>query len=107
MNVLTHNRTVSEWEQRIGEQFRALRLAENIDRDALARRASVSIGAIANLETGKGSSLRTIIRLARALERTSWLDDIADTNPTSSPIEALRAARRAPKTRARATKKEG
>jgi transcriptional regulator with XRE-family HTH domain len=106
MNILSDNRTVGEWEQRIGDQFRALRLAENIDRDALARRASVSVGAIANLETGKGSSLRTIIRIARALDRTGWLDDIADTNPAISPIEALRAARHAPRTRARATKKE-
>ena len=98
--------TVDEWEQRIGEQFRALRLTENVDRVSLARRASVSPGALANLETGKGSSLRTIIRVAKALGRTDWLDDLADTTPEPSPLAALMAARRAPKTRRRATKRE-
>lgn len=106
MSMVANGRTVAEWERRVGEQFRALRLAENIDRVSLARRASLSVGAIANLETGKGSSLRTIIRLASALDRTDWLDDIADTSPAVSPIEALRAARRAAKPRVRATKRD-
>lgn len=52
-------------EQRLGSQFRALRLAEDIDQDSLARKANVSLSAVRSLEAGRGSSLRTVIRVAR------------------------------------------
>ncbi|HEV7185362.1 MAG TPA: helix-turn-helix transcriptional regulator [Leifsonia sp.] len=100
--MVSDGRTVDEWEQRVGAQFRELRLADNIDRKTLARQASVSVGALANLETGQGSSLRTIIRVAKALGRTEWLDAVSDI-PEISPMEALRAARRQEK-RVRARK---
>jgi hypothetical protein len=57
------------------------------------------------LETGRGSSLRTIIRVAKALGRTDWLDEVDDTAGEPSPMEALRAARKALKPRERATKR--
>lgn len=106
MIVANDGRTVSEWERVVGEQFRALRLTENIDRATLARNASVSVGAIANLETGAGSSLRTIVRVAKALGHTDWLETIDDTSRQPSPIEALRAKRRQERAaRSRASRK--
>lgn len=75
----------------MGSQFRALRLAAGLDQLGLAEQADVSIGALRNLERGAGSSLRTVIRVARTLNRESWLEGIAPV-PTVSPIEVLRSA---------------
>lgn len=97
--------TVDEWERRIGAQFRALRISEELDRESLARRASVSLGSIANLENGKGSSLRTLVRVAKALGRQQWLDAIFDVDAGPTPMEALRAARRAQQPRQRVSRK--
>jgi transcriptional regulator with XRE-family HTH domain len=84
--------STEDWEVRVGSQFRAVRLAAGLDQLGLAEQADVSIGALRNLERGTGSSLRTIIRVARTLNRESWLDGIAPL-PTVSPIEVLRSAR--------------
>lgn len=104
MMTLDDGRTVAEWERHVGEQFRQLRLAENIDRQSLAAMASVSVGAIASLETGQGSSLRTLVRVAQALGRLDWLDSISEV-PEVSPMEALRAARGQSAGRVRASRK--
>lgn len=107
MILVVDGRTVNEWERRIGEQFRAVRIAEDIDRATLARQASVSLGALANLENGNGSSLRTIVRVAKALGRTDWLDGLIDMTPAVSPMEVLRAARgRSQSRRVRVAKRE-
>lgn len=90
-------RSTTDWEQHIAEQVRGLRLSSELDQRALAERANVSLGTIQNLEAAKGSSLRTLIRVVRALNRAEWLDEL---NPGLSdgpgPIEQLRAARATP-----------
>ena len=86
-----------EWESRIGDQFRALRLAAGKDQLALADAAGVSVGAIRNLERGAGSTLRTLVRVARVLGREDWLSAVAP-NPSVSPIDVLRNTR-APRVR--------
>jgi transcriptional regulator with XRE-family HTH domain len=84
--------STEDWEAKVGSQFRAVRLAAGLDQVGLAEQADVSIGALRNLERGAGSSLRTVIRVARTLNRESWLDAITPL-PTVSPIEVLRTAR--------------
>jgi transcriptional regulator with XRE-family HTH domain len=85
--------STEEWEERVGEQFRALRLARGRDQAEVADAAGVSVGAVKNLEQGKGSTLKTIIKVARTLDRSEWL--LALSPPTSvSPIEILRASGR-------------
>jgi transcriptional regulator with XRE-family HTH domain len=81
-----------EWEQRIGEQFRALRLRQGFDQVELADAAGVSPGAVKNLEQGKGSTLKTLVKVARALGRADWLLEVAPP-VTVSPIEILRSGR--------------
>jgi transcriptional regulator with XRE-family HTH domain len=90
MTFITDDSTVSEWESRLGEQFRALRVASRLDQRELAERAGVSLGAVRNLETGKGSTTKTIIRVARALDRTDWLGTLAPPIGVS-PLALLRA----------------
>lgn len=86
-------RTVEEWEVEVGAQFRTARLAADLDQVALAELAGVSVGAVRNLERGAGSSLATVIRVARALGRTDWLMSLAP-EVGVSPLDALAQSRR-------------
>ena len=83
-------KTVEEWEFGLGEQTRALRLRANLDQVALAERAGVGLSAVKNLESGKGTTLKTLIRILRALDRADWLASLAP--PVSiSPLQMLKA----------------
>ena len=88
----THSSTV-EWERYLGEQFRAMRIRAGVEQVVLAERADVSTGAIKNLESGKGSSLKTLIKIVRCLGRTDWLESLAP-QVSVSPMQMLAAARR-------------
>ncbi|HEY3924097.1 MAG TPA: helix-turn-helix transcriptional regulator [Acidothermaceae bacterium] len=84
------NLTVGEWEVQLGRQVRAARVARGIDQVALAARANVSLATLSNLERGKGSTLKTLVAVARALGRTEWLETFAP-EITVSPMQMLRA----------------
>jgi transcriptional regulator with XRE-family HTH domain len=84
--------TNKEWEASIGEQVRTTRISRDLDQSDLADRANVSVGAISNLERGKGSTLGTLVAVTRALERTDWLQALAPA-VTISPIRMLRGAK--------------
>jgi transcriptional regulator with XRE-family HTH domain len=87
------SRSVEEWEARLGEQFRALRLSAGLDQAGLADAAGLSIGAIRNLERGRGSTARTIISVARSLGREDWLLGLSPA-PSISPLDLVRAGPR-------------
>jgi transcriptional regulator with XRE-family HTH domain len=84
--------STAEWEARIGEQLRRSRLEADLDQAQLAAQADVSVGALRNLERGNGSTLKTLVRVTRALGLESWLDGLAPTAAVS-PIEVLRSGR--------------
>lgn len=90
--------SADDWEATIGEQFRTLRLSRNLDQAQLAELAGVSLGSVKGLEQGRGSTLKTIVRLARALDREDWLRGLAP-RPTVSPIDVLRSSRTEPRRR--------
>lgn len=89
--------STEDWELRIGEQLRRSRLAANLDQAQLAGLADISIGALRNLERGSGSTLKTLVRVARALGRDDWLDGISPAVGVS-PIQVLRSGAQ-PRTR--------
>lgn len=95
--------TPHEFEQEFGEHVKALRLRDNIDRNSLCERAGVSLSALKNLESGKGSTLRTLMLVLRALGREEWLRTLAprvSINPLHIKRDASprrRASRRARK----------
>jgi transcriptional regulator with XRE-family HTH domain len=91
-SVATAQLSTDDWEQRIGDQVRRARLTAGLDQTELAERSDVSIGALRNLERGNGSTLRTLVRVARALGRQSWLGSLAPA-VTVSPIDVLRGGR--------------
>jgi transcriptional regulator with XRE-family HTH domain len=100
MSPEQHNLTTLEWEARLGEQVRAARIAADLDQATVAERADLSLGAVKNLEGGKGSSLKTLIRVLRVLDRTDWLDALAPPI-TISPLQMLAAKRSTPGLRRR------
>ena len=83
-------KTVEEWGMELGEQMRALRLRANLDQVSLAQRAGIGLTAIKNLESGKGATLKTLIKALRVLDRAEWLATLAP--PVSiSPLQMLKA----------------
>lgn len=87
---MENTKTVDEWAFELGEQMRALRLRADLDQISLAERAGVGLSAVKNIESGKGATLKTLIRLLRALDRADWLASLAP--PVSiSPLQMLKA----------------
>ncbi|MBK5237890.1 MAG: helix-turn-helix domain-containing protein [Actinomycetales bacterium] len=89
--------TLGEWEQSIGAAIRRLRIDAGLDQEALADRANVSRSSVQALEGGKGTRLRTLLAVLRALGRNDLFESIMPlTQP--SPMQALALSRRAAKT---------
>ncbi len=86
-------RTVEEWEDILGDQVRRARIDADLRQQDLARLAGVSEVALRNLENGRGSSLTTLIRVVRALERTDWFEALAP-SVTVRPLDALAQSQR-------------
>ncbi len=78
-----------ELEHILGESLKALRLQKNIDRQTLCEQAGVSLTALRHLEGGQGASLKTLIRVVRALGRQDWLASIAP-QVTINPLHMVR-----------------
>jgi transcriptional regulator with XRE-family HTH domain len=83
----------TEWEQRVGGAVRELRQRAELTQAELSERSNVSLSAVRYLEAGKGSSLATLVRVVRALDRTAWLEQLAPPEPSVSPIALLRERR--------------
>jgi transcriptional regulator with XRE-family HTH domain len=86
--------TTPEWEKRLGVDVRRLRVARGLTQVDLAQRANVSISTIRYLEAGRGSSLATLIRVAKVLDRSTWLASFAPVEPSVSPMGLLREQKR-------------
>lgn len=95
----TQNQTLEEMEIVLGSRLKTLRVHRNLDQVTLSERAGISVRALRNLESGRGSSLGTLIKVLRSLGREQWLETIA---PIAS-INPLMLTRDA-KSRQRASK---
>jgi transcriptional regulator with XRE-family HTH domain len=86
--------TTENWERRLGGEVRRLRQRRELTQAELAERANVSLSSIKYLEAGKGSSLATVVRVAKALEREDWLASFMPPESTISPMALLRERQR-------------
>ena len=74
-------------QRQLGTQIRGARLAQNLPQDALAEKAGIAIGALKNLESGRGASLRTLTSVVCALGRQEWLSQLGTGSlATDSPL---------------------
>lgn len=85
------HQTPEEVEVALGERLKTLRIHWNLDQATLAARAGISVRTLRNLESGGGSSLRTLIQVIRALGREQWFETIAPV-PTINPLMLTRTA---------------
>jgi transcriptional regulator with XRE-family HTH domain len=81
--------TPAEWEGKIGDSVRTIRLKKNETRKSLCLRSGVSLSALVRLEEGNGSTLRTLILVIRALDRESWFAALAPA-VTVNPLTLVR-----------------
>jgi transcriptional regulator with XRE-family HTH domain len=69
--------TAQELEVMLGENIKLLRLQKNLKRKTLCQQAGVSENALRHLEGGNGTTLKTLIRIVKALDQESWFSGIA------------------------------
>ncbi|HBA54682.1 helix-turn-helix domain-containing protein [Syntrophorhabdus aromaticivorans] len=91
--------TTEEWEQKIGEQLRRMRLLLGIDQRDLAKRAGIALNAVKNLEGGKGASLKSFIRVLRVVGRIEWLNSLSP-EITISPLQIIESRTKSARQRA-------
>lgn len=92
-----------ELEEALGESIKTLRLQKNITRQSFCIRAGVSETALRNLEGGKGATVKTLVRVAKALDKESWLNNLT---PQSS-INPLYIVKNAQQRQRASRKKHG
>jgi len=78
--------TTPEWQQKIGSQVRSIRLLRNMEQTAVAAEAGISVTALKNLESGKGATIKTLIKILRVYKRENWLNTLAPPI-TISPLQ--------------------
>ena len=96
--------TIEEWEQKIAEQLRSMRLRLNLTQTVVVEQAGISLTALKNLESGTGATLKTLIKVLRVYGREEWLNTLAPA-VTISPIQMLQS--KSPRMRATKCKKPG
>jgi transcriptional regulator with XRE-family HTH domain len=101
MSELLFN-TPEELQAVLGERLRRLRLNRNIDQRTAAEKAGISERALRNLETGRGSTVETLLRVLKALEYLQGIDMLAP-ETSVNPLDLLRQ-RKAPQRARRSIK---
>jgi len=90
--------STDERERQVGDQVRRLRLDRGLDQVELARRADLSPSTVQSLEAGRGSTLRSLVRVLRALGADDALAHLAPASAVS-PLDVLRSSTDEPRRR--------
>jgi transcriptional regulator with XRE-family HTH domain len=99
---MTESMTTEEWEATLGRQLRDIRLRQNIDQRQLAEQAGVALNVVKNLEAGKGATVKSLVKVLRALDRVAWLETLAPA-VSISPLQMLKSKQ----SRQRASRRKG
>lgn len=94
--------TPIELQHLLGERLRRIRLNRNLDQRTTAEKAGISEKALRNLESGRGSTVETLLRALKALDYLQGLDVLAP-ETSVNPLDLLRQPR-APQRARRVTK---
>jgi transcriptional regulator with XRE-family HTH domain len=95
-------RAPEELQVDLGERLRRLRLSRNMDQRATADKAGISEKALRNLETGRGSTVETLLRTLKALDHLQGMEMLAP-EVTVDPLALLHS----PKPQQRVRRKRG
>jgi transcriptional regulator with XRE-family HTH domain len=98
----------NELQELLGERLKRLRLNRNLDQRTTAEKAGISEKALRNLESGRGSTVETLLRVLKALDHLQGLDMLAP-ELSVNPLDLLRqpkARKRAPQRARRVTKQD-
>ena len=96
--------TPKELQQQLGERLKRLRLSRNLDQRTTAEKAGISEKALRNLETGRGSTVETLLRVLKALDSLQGIELLAP-ETSVNPLDLLRQSK--PPQRARRRPTEG
>src|SRR5579863_2368350 len=91
MDKLTF-KSIEELQSSLGEQLQSLRLAKNLDQRTTAEKAGISERALRNLETGRGSTVESLLRVLKALDSLEGIEMLAP-KPSVNPLSLLRDAK--------------
>lgn len=94
--------STADMELLLGENLKNLRLLRNVGQLELAQQAGVSRNALQKLEGGKGSTIKTLVLVLRALDHSDWINSLAP-EVSINPLDLVRL----PAGRQRATGSRG
>lgn len=84
------NRSTAEFQADLGQQLRLLRLRRSLDQRQLAHEAGVALNVVKRLESGRGATLKSLIKILRVLGRGDWFSTLSP--PVSiSPLQMVKA----------------
>lgn len=89
MTSLLSIQTHEELQVHLGERLRLLRINLNLDQISVAGKAGISEKALRNLENGRGSSIETLLRVLKALDRLDGIDKLVP-KPGINSLSMLR-----------------
>src|SRR5579864_8156206 len=85
-------KTPQELQAELGRRLQQLRLSKNLDQRTVADKAGVTRSALQNLEAGRGSSVKTLVRTLKALNYLEGIEILAP-EPTVNPLALLKTKR--------------
>ena len=83
-------KTPEELQLELGRRLKRLRLSKNLDQRTTAEKAGIARAALQNLEAGRGSSVKTLVRTLKALNYLEGIEILAP-EPTVNPLALLKA----------------
>jgi transcriptional regulator with XRE-family HTH domain len=97
------NIMIRDREKIIGGQIKSARLRKGMTQAEVAARIYVTTPTISRLESGKGSSLATFIKVVKVLGEDKWFDSFAPV-VTVSPIAMKNTGKRKERVRKKSAK---
>ena len=78
----------------LGEAIRYYRIKKGLPLEDVAAKANLSPRAVRSLELGRGSTLKTTLKVLNVIDETKFILDWIDKCNVKSPMEALRSSRK-------------
>ena len=81
-------------EKKLGEAIRYYRIKKGMPLEDVAAKTNLTPRSVRALELGRGSTLKTTLKVLNTIDETGFILDWIDRGNVNSPIEALRNSRK-------------